>query len=145
MSVSNLLAYNQNYSMTSGSLWNYYRDEIDDVGDNASNGKPFKYKSKIVGKTPEIPPRPLQPQQPPPNLDGSQPPPPPQPPQPPVPALNVEFAIPSKYLSIFWRSLDLPLINCEIEPDSSWTKDCVFSEHHNSITGAHFTINTAKL
>ena len=41
--------------MTSGSLWNYYRDEIDDDDDdddddNGSNGKSFEYKIKIVGK-----------------------------------------------------------------------------------------------
>ena len=51
----NLLEYSQNYSMTSGSFWNYYRDEIDDVNDNASDGRSFKYKTKIVGKTPEKP------------------------------------------------------------------------------------------
>ena len=39
--------------MTSGSLWNYYRDEIDDVDDNILDGKSFKYKTKIIGKTPE--------------------------------------------------------------------------------------------
>ena len=37
--------------MTSGSLLNYYRDKIDDGDDNASDGKSFKYKTKIVGKT----------------------------------------------------------------------------------------------
>ena len=37
MQMYNLLEYSQNYSKTSGSLWNYYRDEIDDVDDNASN------------------------------------------------------------------------------------------------------------
>ena len=63
----NLLEYSQNYSITSGSFCNYYRDEIDDVNDNASDGKSFKYETKILGKTPEIPP------QPPPNSDGSQP------------------------------------------------------------------------
>ena len=40
--------------MTSESLWNYYRDEIDDDDDddddNASNGKSVEYKTKIVGK-----------------------------------------------------------------------------------------------
>ena len=35
--------------MTSGSLWNYYRDEIDDVDDKAADGKSFKYKIKIIG------------------------------------------------------------------------------------------------
>ena len=34
-----MLEYIQNYSMTSGSLWNYYRGKIDDVDDNASDGK----------------------------------------------------------------------------------------------------------
>ena len=35
MPIYNLLEYSQTYSVTSGSLWNYYRDEIDDVDDNA--------------------------------------------------------------------------------------------------------------
>ena len=30
--------------------------------------------------------------------------------------------------SDFWRSLDLPLINCEIELDLSWSKNCVLFE-----------------
>ena len=34
--------------MTSGSLWNYYRDEIGDVDDKAADGKSFKYKIKII-------------------------------------------------------------------------------------------------
>ena len=41
--------------MTLGSLWNYYRDKIDDVYDNAPDGKSFAYKIKIVGSTPENP------------------------------------------------------------------------------------------
>ena len=43
MPMYNLLKFSQNYSMTSGSLWNYYRDEIDDVDGNASDGKSFEY------------------------------------------------------------------------------------------------------
>ena len=46
MLIYNLLEYGQNYSKTSGGLWNYYRDEIDDVNDNVSNGKLFKYKTQ---------------------------------------------------------------------------------------------------
>ena len=46
MLMCNLLQYSQNYSTTSGNLWNYYRDEIADVDDNASDGKSFKYKTK---------------------------------------------------------------------------------------------------
>ena len=45
----NLLKYSQNCSMTSESLWNYYRDEIDNINDNGwINNKSFKYKIKIV-------------------------------------------------------------------------------------------------
>ena len=55
MPMYNMLEYSQNYSMTSGSLWNFYRDEIDDVDDNASDGKLINYKTKIVGKTPRRP------------------------------------------------------------------------------------------
>ena len=51
MLIYNLLEYSQNYSMT-GCLLNYCRDEIDNSNDNASDGKSFKYKTKIVGKTP---------------------------------------------------------------------------------------------
>ena len=42
-----------------------------------------------------------------------------RPTRPPAPALNVEVTIPLKCLSNFWRFLDLPLINCEIELDLS--------------------------
>ena len=52
MPMYNMLEYSQNYSMTSGNLWNYYRDEIEDVDNNAPDGKSFKYKTKIVGKKP---------------------------------------------------------------------------------------------
>ena len=94
----NLLEYSQNYSMTSGRLWNYYRDEIDDVDDNASDGKTLKYKTKIIGKKEERPARPSQP-------DPDQP---PQPTKPTILSLNTEVTIPLKYLSNFLRSLDLP-------------------------------------
>ena len=49
----NLLEYSENYFMTLGSLWNYYRGKIDD--DNASDGRSFIYKIKTVGNTPERP------------------------------------------------------------------------------------------
>ena len=32
-----------------------------------------------------------------------------------------------KYLSNFWRSLEIPLINCNVELKLKWTKYCVFS------------------
>ena len=42
MLTYNLLEYSDNYSMTSGSLWNYYRDEVNDdenENDNANNNR----------------------------------------------------------------------------------------------------------
>ena len=38
---------------------------------------------------------------------------------------DVTNAIPLKYLGNFWRSLDIPLINCEIPLILSWYKECV--------------------
>ena len=44
--LDNLLEYSQNYSLTSGSLLNYYSDENDDVTDNAADGKSLYIKQK---------------------------------------------------------------------------------------------------
>ena len=78
MPMYNQLEYNQNYSMATESLWNYYRYKIDDVDDNASDGKSFNYNTKIVGNTPERP-----------ENDGDAN-------RPPAPTLNVEVTIPLK-------------------------------------------------
>ena len=62
MAIHNLLKYSDNYSMTWGSLWNYYRDEVidsanemDDNNKINSEKKPtsksFEYKAKIIGST----------------------------------------------------------------------------------------------
>ena len=103
MTMYNLFEYSQNYSMTSGSLWNYYREEVDDVYDNAPDGKPFKYKAKIIGKTE------ARPKQEDPDQARN------QNPQAPILSLNTKVAVPLKYLSNFWRSLVLSLINCAVE------------------------------
>ena len=56
--IYNLLEYSKNYSKTSGSLWNYYRDELpdetnDDNGPNKNviNSESFKYNTTITGST----------------------------------------------------------------------------------------------
>ena len=41
--------------------------------------------------------------------------------------LDIEVVVPLKYLSRFWRLLDLPLINCEIQLDFSWLKERIIS------------------
>ena len=102
------------YSMISGSLRNYYRDEIDNV--NASDDKSFKYKRKIAGITPALP-----------GNEGDAN-------RSAVPTLNVEVTIPLKYLSKLWRILTSSLINCETEFDLSWIQDWILIEQHNNIT-----------
>ena len=49
MPVYNLIEYSGNYSKTSGSLWQYYKDE---PNDNIADSKSFKSKVIITGKTP---------------------------------------------------------------------------------------------
>ena len=49
MPMYNLIEYSYNYSKTSGSLWQYYKD---DPNDNLTNSESFKSKVKITGKTP---------------------------------------------------------------------------------------------
>ena len=40
---------------------------------------------------------------------------------------NVEIAVPLKYFSNFWRTLEIPLINCEINLILTWSKNCVIN------------------
>ena len=105
MPMYNLLEYSKNYEKTSGSLFNYYKDEPSELkigdGDNAinistRNSKSFDYKTNIIG-----------------NLDIGE------------DEKDVTIAIPLKYLGNIWRSLDIPLINCEIKLILSWYKECV--------------------
>ena len=49
MPMYNLIEYSDNYSKTSGSLWQYYKD---DPNDNIRQSESFKSKIKITGKTP---------------------------------------------------------------------------------------------
>ena len=55
---------------------------------------------------------------------------------------DVEIMVPLKYLSNFWRTLEMPLINCEVNLILTWSKDCVIS----SATGeTKFKITETKL
>ena len=89
MPMYNLIDYSDNYSDTSGSLWQFKRDEIEgDVDLTADNSLSFKYKSSFIGNT---------------DTHGAN-----------RKKEGVKIAIPLKYLSNFWRSLEMPLINCKI-------------------------------
>ena len=119
--------------MTLGRLWNYHRDEIDSVDDNSSDCRSFECKPKIVGKAPERSPQLGN------EGDTS------WPKQTLMPCFNIEATIPLKYLRNFQRSLDLPLINSEVERDLLWAKNSVLIEHRNNITCVDFKITSTKL
>ena len=110
MPMYNLIEYSDNYSKTSGSLWQYYKD---DPNDNIADSESFKYKVKIKGKTPD---------------NGN--------------TKIVEMIVPLKYLCNFWRTLEMPLINCEVNLELTWSKDCVIT---NSTGEGKFAITETKL
>ena len=91
----NLIEYSDNYAKTSGSLWQYYRDE---PNDNLADFESYKSKIKITGKTPD---------------NGNE--------------KDVEIMVPLKYLSNFWRTHEMPLINCEIMLMLTWSSACVIT------------------
>ena len=99
---------------------NYYRDESNDP--LSINSEAFKYKTRIVGKTPI-------------NNDS---------------LTDAEVFTLLKYLSNFWRSLDIPLINCEAEIILTWSKNCVLTDADVdraivAPSGATFKITDTKL
>ena len=55
---------------------------------------------------------------------------------------GVKIVVPLKYLSNFWRSLEIPLINCKVELSLRWYENCVLS---NVAGNSTFTITDAKL
>ena len=113
MPMYNLIEYSDNYSDTSGSLWNFKRDEIEgDVDLTIGNASSFKYKANLIGNT---------------ENNGRK--------------NGVKIAIPLKYLSNSWRSLEVSLINCKIELLLNWYEECILS---SAGTAATFTITNAK-
>ena len=102
----NLLEYSKNYRNTTGSLWNFYRDEPNsgiggrnnNVNYSIKDSKSFDYKASITGKLN--------------GIDRTK---------------DVEIVVPLKYLSNFWRTLNMPLINCEINLILTWSENCVLT------------------
>ena len=56
---------------------------------------------------------------------------------------GLKIAVPIKYLSNFWRSLEMPLINCEVKHSLTWNKNCVLVAADASSNGT-FKITNAK-
>ena len=55
---------------------------------------------------------------------------------------NTKIVVPLEYLNNFWRSLEMPIINCKIHLELNWFEDCILSSSGNS---AKFEITDAKL
>ena len=121
MLMYNSIEYSDNYSKTSGSLWQYYRDESVftyagaiknfHVGDN--NSTLVNFKQKITDKT---------------DANGRK---------------NVKIAVPLKYLSNFGEMpLEMILIHCEINLILNCSEKCVLSNDTKATT---FAITDAKI
>ena len=55
---------------------------------------------------------------------------------------NAKVVVPLKYLNNFWKSLEMPLINCKIYVELNWIEDCILSSAGESVK---FKITDAKL
>ena len=155
MPMYNLLEYSKNYRKTIGSLYDYYRDELNDDADNnnfannnVGSSNTFNYKNKIIGNTYSVDSTILL------VAGGAR-----------VANLDydvnysgkksIELAIPLKYLGNFWRALNIPLISCEVSLELKWNKNCVITSQQIGVnldggntaapTGATLTINDCKL
>ena len=133
MSMYNSIEYSVNYSDTSGSLYQFIRDEqplnndgniIDVTADNSSS---FKYKSNLLKgiDTKDV-------------LANT---------NPDIEAAhrvfkNEQIAVPLKYVSSFFRSLEMPLINTKLHLELNWTKNCITS---NVEGDTRFKIASTKL
>ena len=108
MPLYNLLEYSKNYKKITGSLWDYYRDEPSNP--LSSDSEYFKYKTSIQGNNYNV----GAGEQ---GYDANK-----------VGTNETEVVISLKYLSNFWRSLNIPLINCEVELILTWCKNCVLAD-----------------
>ena len=119
----NLIEYSDNYQDSSATLYLYKRDEPPEgypiPNLTADNSSSFKYKIKLLGNVTEV------------ASDAAG-----------VRRLNVKVVVPLKYLSNFFRSLEIPLINCKIKLNLTWKKECVLSTADDD---AVFIINDTKM
>ena len=122
MPMYNLIEYSDNYAKTTGRLWQYCKDiparnANNDIVIFAENNTTdsFKFKAKITGQT---------------GNDGTK---------------DVEIIVSLKYLSNFWRTLEMPLINCEVNLILTWSSNCVLISNAIQNQAATFEITDTKL
>ena len=117
---------NSNYSDTTGNLWFYSEDEAANFNINiadADDFKSFEYKAKLLQNT---------------KADGA------------TGILKSTNTMPLKYLSNFWKSLEMALVNCKVQMKLKWKNHCRFSASGNgnddgSSNNIVFTIKDIKL
>ena len=123
MPMYNLIEYSDNYAKTTGSLWQYCKDI---PARNNNNNEiiiftennltdSFSFKVKFTGQT---------------GINGTK---------------DVEIMIPLKYLSNFWRTLEMPLINCEVNLILTWSSTCVLVASNIEAHNPTFAITDTKL
>ena len=94
----NLLEYSDNYQDSTGSLYQFKRDEPPDDNANVANDTTsLVYKSTLISGTDDN------------NVN------------------NVKLVVPLKYVINFFRSLEMPLVNCKIDLELTWHKYCIIS------------------
>ena len=101
MPIYNLIEYSDNYQDSSATLYQYKRDEPpedDTVADLTADNSSSLYKISLLGN---------------PVVANN------------IARINVKVVVPLKYLSNFFRSLEMPLINCKIKLNLTWKKECV--------------------
>ena len=119
MPMYNLIEYSDNYQDSSATLYQYKQDEPPaNLANNLTtvNSSSFRYKVNLLGNP----------------ADGGNN----------IRKLSVKTVVPLKYLSNFFRSLEMPLINCKVKLNLTWKKECVLS---NQAGAAVFIINDTKL
>ena len=89
-------------------MWNYYRTEPSNP--LSSDSESFKYKTSIQGNTYNVGAGEE-------GYDANK-----------VGKNETEFVIPLKHLRNFWRSLNIPLIKCEVELILTWSKNCILAD-----------------
>ena len=98
MSMYNLIEYSDNYKDSSATLYQYSEPPDNNVDLTANNSASFKYKVNVLDN-PVVTNR--------------------------VVKRNLKIVVPLKYLSNFFRSLEMPLVNCKIKVNLTWKKECV--------------------
>ena len=123
MPIYSIIEHSDAYWKTMGSLWQYYRDEpalgnnwnIIDFPDDNNNSASFKFKIKITGQK---------------ENGGTK---------------DLEIMVLLKYLSNFWRTHEMPLINCKISLQLKWSRICVIVAGTPNNQNPAFQINDTKL